>query len=244
MIRGVLRLAPFMGQSAAALPREGIVPEHLDKHCPTPMATAIRLVLAVSGVSADPVDRSEGSLIAWATPLVDAVAQRIYVPPHMDRDDLRQEIWLGVVQALRTHDPARGPLRHWVARGALQHAYEALRWARRHEAEAEAAEISEVETLLEDLSASPEDRLFRREPRARLARHAAKLARSASTEAQTLLRARLANGNNTAAERQLAAAGFTPDQVERAHTELRMLGVAAMRQVITENRLAFGLRRP
>jgi RNA polymerase sigma factor (sigma-70 family) len=220
------------------------VPEHLDKHRPTPMATTIRLVLAVSGVSADPVDRSDPSFIAWATPLVDAVAQRIFVPPHMERDDLRQEIWLGVVEALRTYDPARGPLRHWVARGALQHAYEALRWARRHQAEAEAAEIGEVEGLLEDLSASPEDRLFRREPRARLARHAARLSRSASPAAQTLLRARLANGNSTAAEHQLAAAGFTPDQVERAHTELRTLGVAAMRQVISENRLAFGLRRP
>ncbi len=220
------------------------MPEHLDKHRPTPMATTIRLVLSLSGRSADPVDRSDPGFVAWATPLVDAVAQRVVVPPHMDRGDLRQEIWLGVVQALRTYDPARGPLRHWVARWALQHAYGALRWAHRHEAEAEAAEIGEVEALLEDLSASPEDRLFRSEPRARLARHAARLARSASAAAQALLRARLANGNGPAAEDQLASAGFTPDQVERAHTELRTLGVAAMRQVISENRLVFGLRRP
>jgi RNA polymerase sigma factor (sigma-70 family) len=208
------------------------------------MATTIRLVLSLSGVSTDPVDRSDPGLVAWATPLVNAVAERFVVPSHMDRDDFRQEIWLGVVEALRTYDPARGPLRHWVARWALQHAYGTLRWARRHEAEAEAAEIGEVEALLEDLSASPEDRLFRREPRARLATHAAQLARSASAVAQTLLRARLANGNSTAAEHQLAAAGFTPDQVERAHTELRTLGVAALRQVISENRLVFGLRRP
>lgn len=220
------------------------MPEHLDKHRPTPMATTIRLVLSLSGVSTDPVDRSDPGLVAWATPLVNAVAERVVVPPHMERDDLRQEIWLGVVQALRTYDPARGPLRHWVARGALQQAYDALRWARRHEAEAEAAEIGEVEALLDDLSANPEDRLFRREPRARLARHAARLAQSASAAAQTLLRARLANRNSAAAEHQLAAAGFTPDQVERAHTELRTLGVAAMRQVISENRLVFGLRRP
>ncbi len=220
------------------------MPEHLDKHRPTPMATTIRLVLSLSGVSTDPVDRSDPGLVAWATPLVNAVAERFVVPSHMDRDDFRQEIWLGVVEALRTYDPARGPLRYWVARWALQHAYGILRWARRHEAEAEAAVIGEVEALLEDLSASPEDRLFRREPRARLATHAARLARSASAAAQTLLRARLANGNSTAAEHQLAAAGLTPDQVERAHTELRTLGVAALRQVISENRLVFGLRRP
>ena len=220
------------------------MPEHLDKHRPTPMATTIRLVLSLSGMSANPVDRSDPGLVAWATPLVNAVAQRVVVPPQMERDDLRQEIWLGVVEALRTYDPARGPLRHWVARWALQHAYSAVRWARRHEDEAEAAEIGAVEALLEDLSASPEDRLFRAEPRARLASHAARLARSASTAAQTLLRARLAHGNGTAAECKLVAAGFTPDQVERAHTELRTLGVAAMRQVISENRLAFALRRP
>ncbi|HEX4841513.1 MAG TPA: sigma factor [bacterium] len=220
------------------------MPEHLDKHRPTPMATTIRVVLSLSGVSADPVDRSDPGLVAWATPLVNAVAQRVVVPPHMEKDDLRQEIWLGVVEALRTYDPARGPLRYWVARLALQHAYGALRWAHRHAAEAEAAEISEVEALLDDLSGSPEDRLFCRQPRARLAYHAARLARSASDAAQTLLRARLAKGNSTAAEHQLAAAGFTPDQVERAHTELRTLGVAALRQVISENRLVFGLRRP
>jgi DNA-directed RNA polymerase specialized sigma24 family protein len=220
------------------------VPQYLDKHRPTPIANTIRLVLSLSGVSADPVDRSDPGLVAWATPLVNAVASQIIVPPHMEGDDLRQEIWLGVVQALRTYDPARGPLRHWVARGALQHAYSALRWARRHEAEAEAVEIGEVEALLDDLSASPEDRLFRSEPRARLAAYAARLARSASAAAQTLLRTRLAYGNSAASENHIAAAGLTPDQVERAHAELRTLGVAAMRQVISENHLAFGLRRP
>jgi RNA polymerase sigma factor (sigma-70 family) len=208
------------------------------------MATTIRLVLSLSGRCADPLDHSDPGLVAWATPLVDAVAQRVVVPHHMDADDLRQEIWLGVFEALKTYDPTRGPLRHWVARWALQRAYGALRWARRHEAEAEAAEISDFEALLDDLSASPEDLLFRREPRARLAHHAARLARSASAAAQAVLRARLASGNGAAEEHQLAAAGFTPDQVERARTELRTLGVAAMRQVISENRLVFGLRRP
>ncbi len=219
---------------------------HLDKHpvSSSPMARTIRLVLALSGVHADPVDRSETGLVAWAAPLVAAVAQRVFPPRHMDGDDLRQEIWLGVLQALKTHDPARGPLRHWVARHALQHAYDAVRWAGRHEDEADAAELSEVEAMLEDLSANPEELLFRRQPRARLACYAARLVLSASEAAKAVLRAQMANGDSQTAEQRLAAAGFTPDQIERARTELRTLGVAAMRQVISENRLVFGSRRP
>jgi hypothetical protein len=54
----------------------------------------------------------------------------------------------------------------------------------------------------------------------------------------------MADGDGRTAEQRLAAAGFTPDQVDRARTELRALGVAALRQVISENRLVFGSRRP
>jgi DNA-directed RNA polymerase specialized sigma24 family protein len=200
--------------------------------------------LAISGVRTDLVDRSETGLVAWATPLVDAVADRVFPPRHLDGDDLRQEIWLGVLEALKTHDPARGPLRHWVARRALQRAYDAVRWAGRHEDEADAPEFSEVEAVLEDLSANPEELLFRRRPRARLAGYAARLVRLASDAAQAVLRAEMADGDGRTAEQRLAAAGFTPDQVDRARTELRTLGVAALRQVISENRLVFGSRRP
>lgn len=222
------------------------MPEHLDKSPGrrTTFARTIRAVLSASGVCTDPEDRSDAGVVAWAKPLVDAVADHIVPPPHMERDDLRQQAWVGVVQALRTHDAARGPLRHWAVRGALQRVYDALRWADLHDADIGAVEIAEVENLVEDLRANPEDLLFRQQPRARLAHHAARLVRSASHVAQAMLRARLASGNAITAEERLAVAGFTPDEVERGRQELRALGLAAMRQVISENRLVFGSRRP
>lgn len=221
------------------------MPEHLDKHpaSSTPIAGAIRLVLATSGVRADPADRSDRCIVTWATPLVEAVAERVFPPRYMDGEDLRQEIWLGVVQALKKYDPARGSLRHWVARYALQRAYDAVRWAARHEDEVTAAEISEVESLLEDLSANPEDVVFRKQPRERLARYAARLARSASDVAKAVLRVLMADGGATV-EQRLAGMELTPQQIDRARTELRVLGFAAMRQVISENRFVLARRRP
>lgn len=220
--------------------------EHLDKHItsPTPIAGAIRLVLATSGIRTDPADRSDQCIVSWATPMVEAVAERVFPPRHMDGEDLRQEIWLGVIQALKTYDPARGGLRHWVARYALQRAYDAVRWAARHEDELAAVEVNEVDALLEDLSADPEDVVFRRQPRQRLARYAAKLVQSASEAARTVLRELMADGNGAPAEDRLAAIGLTSQQVDRARTELRALGFAAMRQVISENRFVFARRRP
>lgn len=220
--------------------------EHLDKHIasPTPIAGAIRLVLTTSGIRTDPSDRSDQCIVSWAMPMVEAVAERVFPPRHMDGEDLRQEIWLGVIQALKTYDPGRGSLRYWVARHALQRAYDAVRWAARHEDELAAVEVSEVDALLEDLSTNPEDLVLRRQPRQRLARYAAKLVQSASEAARMVLRELMAEGSGATLEDRLAAIGFSSQQVDHARTELRALGFAAMRQVISENRFVFARRRP
>src|SRR5207249_6012455 len=105
----------------------------------SPIVGAIGLVLAASGRRTDPVERSERTIIAWATPLVREVSERVFPPRHMEPEDLEQEIWLGVLQALRSYDPRRGSLRWWVARQGLQRAYDAVRWASRHEDEIAAA---------------------------------------------------------------------------------------------------------
>lgn len=246
-IRGALWPAPKIGGRPRPLfLREGSMPEYLDKQAAssTPIAAAIRLVLAASGVRSDPADRSDEAIVAWATPLVEAVAQRVFPPRHMDGEDLRQEIWMGIIQALRSYNPARGSLRHWAARWALQRAYDAVRWAARHEDEMAALEIGEVEALLEDLRAAPEDVVFRQQPRERLARQAATLARSASAAARALLHELMIGNNGTAPEERLTALGLTPQQIDRARTELRALGVAAMRRVISENSVTRAQRRP
>jgi len=204
---------------------------------------AIRLVLATSGVRTDPVDRSEQAIIAWATPLVREVAKRVFPPRHMEPEDLEQEIWLGVLQALRSYDPRRGSLRWWVARQGLQRAYDAVRWASRHEDEMAAAEISEVDHLLLDLSGNPEEVVLRQRPRQRLAYYAAKLVQSASVTAKAVLRELTVGTNGATPEERLAGLGLSPKQVDRARTELRVLGFAAMRQVIIDNSLAFAVRR-
>src|SRR2546428_2468083 len=180
---------PRSGTAAAALPREGTVQQHLDKPSgsTTPCGGAICLVLALSGVRVDPVDRSEQAIIAWAMPLVREVAKRVFPPRHMEPEDLEQEIWLGVLQALRSYDPRRGSLRWWVARQGLQRAYDAVRWASRHEDEMAAAEISEVDHLLLDLSGNPEEIVLRQRPRQRLAHHAPTPGRAAPGTAQTRL---------------------------------------------------------
>lgn len=211
----------------------------------TPIVGAIRLVLALSGVRADPVDRSEQAIIAWATPLVREVAKRVFPPRHMEPEDLEQEIWLGVLQALKSYDPRRGSLRWWVARHGLQKAYDAVRWASRHEDEMAAAEISEVDHLLWDLSSNPEEIILRQRPRQRLAHYVARLVQSASDAAKTVLRELMVGVNGATPEQRLASAGFSPQQVDRARTELRALGFAALRQVILDNSLAFaGHQRP
>lgn len=219
--------------------------QHLDKPSgsTTPIVGAIRLVLALSGVRADPVDRSEQAIVAWATPIVREVAKRVFPPRHMEPEDLEQEIWLGVLQALKSYDPRRGSLRWWVARQGLQRAYDAVRWASRHEDEMTAAEISEVDHLLSDLSGNPEEIVFRQRPRRRLAHYAAQLVQSASDTAKTVLRELMVGANGATPEQRLASLGLSLEQVDRARTELRALGFAALRQVIADNSLAFAVRR-
>jgi hypothetical protein len=162
----------------------------------------------------------------------------------MDGEDLRQEIWVGIIQALRSYDPARGSLRHWATRWALQRAYDTVRWAARHEDEMAALEISEVESVLEDCRAAPEDVVFRQQPRERLARYAATLLRSASDAARALLHELMAGDDGTTPEERLTALGLTRQQIDHARTELRALGVAAMRQVISDNSFTGARRRP
>jgi len=209
----------------------------------TPISGVIRLVLAASGVRADPMDRSGQTIIAWATPIVREVAKRVFPPRHMEPEDLEQEIWLGVLQALKSHDPQRGSLRWWVARQGLQRAYDAVRWASRHEEEMAAAEISEVDHLLSDISGNPEEIILRQRPRQRLAHYAAKLVQSASDTAKTVLRELMVGTNGATPEQRLASSGLSLEQVDRARTELRALGFAALRQVIAENSLAFASHR-
>ena len=219
--------------------------QHLDKPSgsTTPIVGAIRLVLALSGVRVDPVDRSEQAVVAWATPIVREVAKRVFPPRHMEPEDLEQEIWLGVLQALKSYDPRRGSLRWWVARQGLERAYDAVRWASRHEEEMAAAEISEVDHLLSDLSGNPEEIVFRQRPRQRLAHYAATLVQSASDTAKTVLRELMVGPNGATPEQRLASLGLSLEQVDHARTELRALGFAAMRQVIIDNSLVFASHR-
>jgi hypothetical protein len=129
---------------------------------------------------------------------------------------------------LRSYDPQRGSLRWWVARQGLQKAYDAVRWASRHEEEMAAAEISEVDYLLFDLSGNPEEIVFRQRPRQRLAHYAAKLVQSASDTAKTVLRELMVGTNGATPEERLASSGLSLEQVNRGRTELRALGFAAL----------------
>ena len=219
--------------------------QHLDKPSgsATPIVGVIRLVLALSGVRTDLVDRSEQGIVAWATPIVREVAERVFPPRHMEPEDLEQEIWLGILQALKSYEPRRGSLRWWITRQGLQRAYDAVRWASRHEDEMAAAEISEVDHLLSDLSGNPEEIILRQRPRQRLAHYAAKLVQSASETAKTVLRELMVGTNGATPEQRLASLGLSPEQVDRARTELRALGFAALRQVIADNSLAFARHR-
>src|SRR2546428_6822312 len=200
---------PRSGTAAAALPREGTVQQHLDKPSgsTTPIVGAIRLVLALSGVRVDPVDRSEQAVVAWATPIVREVAKRVFPPRHMEPEDLEQEIWLGVLQALKSYDPRRGSLRWWVARQGLERAYDAVRWASRHEEEMAAAEISELDHLLSDLSGNPEEIVFRQRPRQRLPHHPAPRGQSASDTAKTVLRELMVGPNDATPGQRPASLG-------------------------------------
>src|SRR5207244_5481872 len=144
---------------------------------------------------------------------------------------------------LRSFDPRRGSLRWWVARQGLQRAYDAVRWASRHEDEMAAAEISEVDYLLSDFGGNPEEIILRQRPRQRLAHYAAKLVQSASDTAKTVLRELMVGTNGATPEQRLAGLGLSPEQIDRARTELRALGFAAMRQVIVDNSLAFASHR-
>jgi hypothetical protein len=106
-----------------------------------------------------------------------------------------------------------------------------------------AAEISEVEHLLLDLSGNPENIIFRQRPRQRLAHYAAKLVQSASATAKMVLRELMIGVNGATPEERLSSAGLSLQQVDRARTELHALGFAALRQVIADNSLAFAIRR-
>ena len=106
-----------------------------------------------------------------------------------------------------------------------------------------AAEISEVDHLLLDLSGNPEEIVLRQRPRQRLAHYAAKLVQSASATAKTVLRELVIGTNGATPEQRLAGLGLSLEQVDRARTELRVLGFTAMRQVIIDNSLAFAVRR-
>ena len=106
-----------------------------------------------------------------------------------------------------------------------------------------AAEISEVDHLLLDLSGNPEEIVLRQLPRQRLAHYAAQLVQSASATAKTVLRELMVGTNGATPEERLASSGLSPKQVDRARTELRVLGFAALRQVIADNSLAFAVRR-
>ena len=77
----------------------------------------------------------------------------------------------------------------------------------------------------------------------RLAHYAAKLVQSASATAKTVLRELMVGTNGATPEERLANSGLSSEQVDRARTELRVLGFAAMRQVIIDNSLAFAVRR-
>ena len=151
--------------------------------------------------------------------------------PHGGRGSPPRDLG-GIIQALRSYNPARGSLRHCAARWALQRAYDAVRRAARHEDEIAALEIGEVESLLEDFRAAPEDVVFRQQPRERLARYAATLVRSASDAARALLHELMVGDNGTTPEERLTALGLTPQQVDRARTEVRALGVAATKNTM------------
>jgi len=66
---------------------------------------------------------------------------------------------------------------------------------------------------------------------------------SVSDTAKTVLRELMVGTNGATREERLASLGLWPEQVDRARTELRALGFAAMRQVIIDNSLAFAIRR-
>jgi hypothetical protein len=100
-----------------------------------------------------------------------------------------------------------------------------------------------VDNLLLDLSGNPEDIIFRQRPRQRLAHYAAKLVQSASETAKTVLRELMVGTNGATPEQRLASSGLSAQQFDRARTELRALGFAALRQVIADNSLAFAIRR-
>jgi hypothetical protein len=76
-----------------------------------------------------------------------------------------------------------------------------------------------------------------------LAHYAAKLVQSASETAKAVLRELMVGTNGATPEERLTSAGLSLQQVDRARTELRALGFAALRQVIADNSLAFAVRR-
>ena len=69
------------------------------------------------------------------------------------------------------------------------------------------------------------------------------MVQSASDTAKTVLRELMVGTNGATPEERLASSGLSPEQVDRARTELRALGFAALRQVILDNSLAFASHR-
>lgn len=56
---------------------------------------------------------------------------RDYYFPGADRDDVRQEALIGVMEAIRSHDPQRGPLKPFVALVVKKRLQECVTFARR-----------------------------------------------------------------------------------------------------------------
>ena len=105
------------------------------------------------------------------------------------------------------------------------------------------AEVQQEMIHFTDLSGNPEEIVLRQRLRQRLAHYAAQLVQSASATAKTVLRELMVGTNGATPEERLAGSGLSPEQVDHARTELRVLGFAAMRQVILDNSLAFAVRR-
>jgi DNA-directed RNA polymerase specialized sigma24 family protein len=212
---------------------------HLDKRTAagaTPLKGMVGFVVRQAGVAeVQPAHLSADQLVRWASALVRVAADRAFPPKHMTREDLEQDAWVGILEGIRTFDASRGTFRHWVARHALQRVYDAVRWASRHSDELEATSADEAADLLEDLSSNPEQVMLYRRPRERVAYHAAKRLHTLSPAARALLQERLrgitADGTP---EDRWAARGFD-GEVTLAARQLRLLGLAAMKETVLEN---------
>jgi DNA-directed RNA polymerase specialized sigma24 family protein len=157
----------------------------------------------------------------------------------MTRDDLYQEIWTGVMTAIRTGNPERGPLSLWAIRQGLQRAYDSIRWADRHSDELFA--IPTDSEIAEQIAAFATDEERLNTPL--IARIAALTSRASGFAKRVFVEILDATRHGEPYEPRLTAAGIDEKQLDRALNELRPLIGAAMSGTIAANSFVANVRR-